>query len=88
MNNFADELKENSVQTAKSRAVTDEVKALLDEGKAGLKVLGHIGVLAKWVGIVAGACTAVVTFIYAVTHPGVAGVASTAAADVARHLPK
>jgi hypothetical protein len=63
MQDLRDELAANS-------ATTNEVRELLEAGKNGLKVLGWIGVGAKWIGAIAGALVALWSLIYAATHNG------------------
>lgn len=57
-------------ELAANTVITNEVRELLEVGKNGLKVLGWIGVGAKWVGAIAGALVAVWSLIYAATHNG------------------
>lgn len=57
-------------ELAGNTEVTNEVRELLEAGKNGLKVLGWIGVGAKWLGGIAAALTALWTLLYAITHNG------------------
>jgi hypothetical protein len=50
--------------------VTTDIRDLMSAGKTGLKVLGWIGVAAKWVASIALAITAVWGVIYTITHGG------------------
>lgn len=50
--------------------VTTEVRDFLAAFKGGFKVLGWLGVGAKWVGGMAGAAAAVYTAWYMLTHGG------------------
>lgn len=66
----AKNMRDMRTELADNTAVTTEVKQLLEAGKNGLKVLGWIGVGAKWVGGLAAAITALWTLLYAATHGG------------------
>lgn len=50
--------------------LTVEVRDLLAALKGGMKVLGWLGVLAKWIGVVASAAVAIYTAAYIATHGG------------------
>lgn len=50
--------------------VTIEVRDLLEAFRGGFKVLGWLGTGLKWTGAIAGACTAIYTAFYMVTHGG------------------
>jgi hypothetical protein len=51
-------------------SVTREVRELMELGRSGFKVLGWLGVAAKWVGSLAAAAAAVWALVYAATHGG------------------
>ena len=51
-------------------AITQEVRDILAAAKTGLRVLGGLGTLFKWVGMVAGGLLALYTAIYALMHGG------------------
>lgn len=51
-------------------AATLEVRDILQAARVGLKVLGGIGVAAKWLGTIAAAAFAIWTFVYALMHNG------------------
>lgn len=48
--------------------VTREVRELMELGRNGFKVLGWLGVAAKWVGSLAAAAAAVWALVYAAMH--------------------
>lgn len=50
--------------------VTREIRDILAMGRTGLKVLGGLGTFAKWLGGIAGACAAIWSFFYMLTHGG------------------
>ena len=62
-NKMRDELAVNTAATA-------EILDVLAAARMGFKVLGGLGVAAKWVGILAGAALSIYTAIYAMTHGG------------------
>jgi hypothetical protein len=64
------QIKENTAVTLETRDKVDEVHDLLQTMKGAIKALGWIGTVAKWVGIVAGATSAVLVVWYQVTHGG------------------
>lgn len=49
-------------------AITRDIKDILDAARVGFKVLGGLGAVFKWAGIVAGALVAIWSFILAVSH--------------------
>lgn len=63
MKAIEDELRENTT-------VTREVKELMEIGRSGFKVLGWIGVLAKWISAIAGAALALWGLWHGVKPPG------------------
>ncbi len=63
-------MREFRTELAANTETTNEVRALLETGKSGLKVLGWIGVGAKWAGGIAGAIVALWSLIYVATHNG------------------
>jgi hypothetical protein len=50
--------------------ITSEIRDLITSVKTGFKVLGGLGIAAKWVAAIAGAASAVWALIYAATHGG------------------
>lgn len=63
-------LRQLEQQLSDNTTITSEVRDLLQAAKAGMKVLGWLGAVAKWCGGVAGACVAIYTAWYAATHGG------------------
>ena len=63
MKRIEDELKANSATTA-------EIRDVLAAARMGFKVLGGLGVAAKWLGVLAAAAVSIYTAIYAATHGG------------------
>lgn len=61
---------ENTALTREGTAVTQEVRELMELGKAGFKVLGWLGAGAKWLGVIATAGVALYSAFYAATHGG------------------
>lgn len=57
-------LDENTQITLASNALMADVKAILDACRLGLRVLGGIGQIAKWVGSITVGITAVVAFYH------------------------
>lgn len=51
-------------------AITVQVRDLLQALRGGLRVLGWLGVAAKWIGGIAAAVTAVWALIHALIHSG------------------
>ena len=51
--------------------MTGEIHAMFSAGKSGLKVLGWLGSIVKWIGMIAAAALAIYTAAYAVLHGGV-----------------
>lgn len=49
---------------AENNTMTAEIRDLITATKAGFKVLGQIGAVARWVGWIAGAATAVLGFLH------------------------
>lgn len=70
MDQQAKQLSTMSAELKRNSATTNEVRELLDVGKAGLKVLGWLGAGAKWLAPIATMCVAVYSFWYAVFHGG------------------
>lgn len=60
---FETELRENTTATL-------EIRDILQAARVGLKVLGGIGIAAKWLGTLAAAALAIWTFVYALLHNG------------------
>ena len=57
-------------ELALNTATTEQVRDLLDVGRSGLRVLGWLGAVARWLGYVASGIAAVWAAIYAITHGG------------------
>lgn len=57
------ELRENT-------RITQEIADVMTAGRVGLKVLGGIGTVVKWLGVLAAGALAIWTFLYAATHGG------------------
>jgi hypothetical protein len=57
-------------ELAANTAATQDVRELLSVARGGLKVLGWLGVGAKWVGAVAAAITALWVLLHQLTHNG------------------
>lgn len=55
---------------AENTAITTDVRDILAAVKTGLKVLGGLGIAARWVGWMAAAATTVWGLIQAITHQG------------------
>ena len=51
-------------------ALTQEIRDILTTAKTGFRVLGGLGTLVKWTGMVAGGLLALYTAIYALAHGG------------------
>jgi hypothetical protein len=49
-------------------AVTREIRDILELGRSGLRILGHLGTLARWVSYIAGAIGAVFGAAHAVRN--------------------
>jgi hypothetical protein len=67
---FADRITRIETSLTDTRAVTHEVRDLLSAVKGGFRVLGWLGVAAKWAGAIAAACVSIYTVIYMFTHGG------------------
>ena len=65
-----EEMANNTAITAQVKASTDEVYDILTAAKGAFRVLGWIGVAAKWIGIIAGAVTAAWILWYQIRHGG------------------
>lgn len=52
-------------------SVTLEIKGVLDQVKAGLKVLGVVGIVVRWFGMIAGGLLAMYGVIWTLMHGGV-----------------
>jgi len=50
--------------------IISEVRELMEVGRLGLRVLGWMGVLVKWLGTIAAAAMAIYAAIAAITHGG------------------
>jgi hypothetical protein len=50
--------------------VTQDIADVMSAAKVGLKFIGVIGIVVKWVGVIAGAAVAIYTAIYTFTHGG------------------
>ena len=53
-----------------SSAITTEVRDILSVAKVGLRVLGGVGTLVRWVGYLSAAGAAIYSAWYMVTHGG------------------
>lgn len=71
MNDFETKLSENTAATLSTNAITADIKDILTAAKVGLKVIGAIGTIAKWIGLIATAVVAIYGAIYAVKSGGV-----------------
>lgn len=71
MNDFENKLSENTAATLATNAITADIKDILTAAKVGLKVIGAIGTIAKWIGLIATAVVAIYGAIYAVKSGGV-----------------
>jgi hypothetical protein len=56
---------------AKNTEITQAIHDILAAGRVGLKVLGGLGLIAKWIGMLAAAGVAIYSAFYAATHGGV-----------------
>lgn len=63
-------LRQMEADLTQNTAITTEVRELLQTVKGGMRVLGWLGALAKWLGGLAGALVAIYTAWYAATHGG------------------
>lgn len=70
MDAMSSSIGEIRAELASNTITTNEVRELLDVGRNGLKVLGWIGIGAKWAGGVSTAILALWTAFYAATHNG------------------
>ena len=70
MDAFETELKDNTTATLANTELTTEIRDILMAAKLGLKAIGAIGSIAKWLGLIATAGVAIYTAIYAMTHGG------------------
>ena len=61
---------ENAKLIAENTAITKEIRETFDAVKNGFKVLGWFGVVAKFIGTLAAAGTAVWAAYYAMSHGG------------------
>ena len=59
---------EKSMQV--NNEMTGEIHAMFSAGKGGLKVLGWLGSIVKWLGMIAMAALAIYTAFYALLHGG------------------
>lgn len=57
-------------EMAANTDVTVEIRELMAAARVGFKVLGGLGIAAKWVAAIASAAAAVYGLIYAATHGG------------------
>lgn len=57
-------------ELAANTVITEEIRDFLDAARMGFKVIGALGAVAKWLGILATAALAVYTAFYALTHHG------------------
>lgn len=71
MDLFERGLSENTAATLTTNAITSDIRDILIAAKVGLKVIGAIGTIAKWVAILVSACAAIYSAIYAMTHGGI-----------------
>jgi hypothetical protein len=51
-------------------AITREIRDLMDAARLGLRMLGGLGQVAKWSGMVATAAVAIYTAVYMLLHGG------------------
>lgn len=51
-------------------ATTSEIRDLMQAARVGFRVLGGLGVAAKWLGTIAAAGVAIYAALYAITHGG------------------
>lgn len=63
MNSFETSMKMNN-------EMTGEIHAMFVAGKGGLKVLGWLGSIVRWLGMIAMAALAIYTAAYALLHGG------------------
>lgn len=66
----SDRMKAIEVELRENTDTTKEVRELLEVGRSGFKVLGWIGVAAKWLGGVAVAVGAIWSLLHGVQPPG------------------
>lgn len=62
------EIKANTALTLALKTDTSELLEILNAGKGGLKVLGWIGTVVKWVGGMAATAIAIYGFLQVVLH--------------------
>lgn len=55
---------------AVNNELTGEIHAMFTAGKGGFKVLGWLGSIVKWAGMIAAGLLALYTALYAVLHGG------------------
>lgn len=55
---------------ASNTAITREIRDLMDAARLGLRMLGGMGQVAKWLGMVAAAAVSIYTAAYMLTHGG------------------
>ena len=60
----------NAAALAENTRLTKDILDMFSAVKGGFRVLGWVGVAAKWIGGIAGAVAAVWALIYSITHGG------------------
>lgn len=71
MRRIEEQVEENTTLTRENTELTKDIKELLYAARLGFKVIGGLGALAKWLGMVAAAGVAMWSAWYAITHGGV-----------------
>lgn len=61
---------ENTAITLETKQGVDEIVGILKAAKGAIKVLGWVAAIAKWVGIIAVAASALWALWYQATHGG------------------
>jgi len=57
------QIKANQDELARNTEVTEEIRDILQMGRAGLRVLGGLGAIAKWLGGIAAAVLSIWGFV-------------------------
>lgn len=65
-----DRLDTMQLELTANTSLTREMRDLLELGKAGFRVLGYLGTIARWLGYIGAGAVAVYTLAYMATHGG------------------
>lgn len=62
---------ENTELTQRNAETTQDIKDLIVAARLGFKVLGGLGAIVKWLGVISAGALAIYSALYAATHGGV-----------------